>query len=96
MKSGVVVVVVCSSHIDEQLLPFKNIGETTKKHTSAKVEHFESLLEIRLEKKKKQQCWRSLWKTVSHGEGEFSSTLLIYIFLNCFILFQLKFMKCLL
>lgn len=52
MKSGVVVVVVCSSHIDEQLLPFKNIGETTKKHTSAKVEHFESLLEIRLEKKK--------------------------------------------
>lgn len=53
MKSGVVVVVVCSSHIDEQLLPFKNIGETTKKHTSAKVEHFESLLEIRLEKKKK-------------------------------------------
>lgn len=52
MKPGVVVVVVvCSSHIDEQLLPFKNIGETTKKHTSAKVEHFESLLEIRLEKK---------------------------------------------
>ena len=42
------------SHIDEQLLPFKNIGKTTKKHTSAKVEHFESLLEIRLGKKKKK------------------------------------------